>query len=69
MEKVAFLIRRLLNKLDISRDKSKIYLTSASVPKIVIKKLQKFANLTAQKSLRQIAYCINMWSTAKIGRN
>ena len=46
---VAFLIRRLLNKLDISRDKVKFILTSASVPKDSDKEITKFAcNLTAQ---------------------
>lgn len=47
---VAFLIRRLLNKLDISRDKVKFILTSASVPKKDSDdEIKEFAcNLTAQ---------------------
>ena len=46
---VAFLIRRLLNRLDISRDKVRFILTSASVPKNSDKEITKFScNLTAQ---------------------
>ncbi len=46
---VAFLIRRLLNKLDISRDKVKFILTSASVPKNSEEEVKEFiCNLTAQ---------------------
>lgn len=40
---VALLIRRLLNKLDISRAKIRVILTSASVPKDAKKKVEKFA--------------------------